>query len=72
MSNPSPARYRTTNWSSYNAALMKRGSLLIWLEEMIWLAPHERGGSVCLNSFLLAVKWIPALVTPPPGLVSAG
>lgn len=24
-------RYRTTNWSSYNASLRKRGSLLIWL-----------------------------------------
>jgi hypothetical protein len=42
MSKPSPARYRTTNWSSYNAALRKRGSLLIWLDkEMAWLAPHE-------------------------------
>mgnify|MGYP003673075199 CR=1 FL=1 len=40
MTKPSPARYRTTNWSSYNAALRKRGSLLIWLDkEMTWLAP---------------------------------
>ena len=28
MSKPSPARYRTTNWSCYNASLKKRGSLL--------------------------------------------
>ncbi|CUH20517.1 Transposase DDE domain protein [Jannaschia seosinensis] len=42
MSKPVPARYRTTNWSSYNAALRKRGSMLIWMdEEMAWLAPHE-------------------------------
>ncbi|SDL90633.1 Transposase DDE domain-containing protein [Paracoccus chinensis] len=42
MTKPSPARYRTTNWSSYNAALRKRGSLLIWLDRaMSWLAPHE-------------------------------
>ena len=42
MTQPSPARYRTTNWSSYNAALRKRGSLLIWLDRaMSWLAPHE-------------------------------
>ena len=42
MTKPMPARYRTTNWSSYNAALRKRGSLLIWLDrEMTWLAPHE-------------------------------
>jgi hypothetical protein len=33
MSKPTPARYRTTNWSSYTAALRKRGSLLIWLDE---------------------------------------
>ena len=42
MTRPSPARYRTTNWPSYNAALRKRGSLLIWLNrEMAWLAPRE-------------------------------
>lgn len=42
MSKPKPARYRTTNWSAYNAALRKRGSLLIWLDkEMDWYAPHE-------------------------------
>ena len=42
MTKPLPARYRTTNWSSYNAALKKRGSLLIWLDkEMTWHAPHE-------------------------------
>ena len=31
-----------------------------------------RDGSVCLNNFRAAVKWISALVTPPPGLASAG
>jgi len=42
MTKPLPARYRTTNWSSYNAALKNRGSLLIWLDkEMTWHAPHE-------------------------------
>jgi len=42
MSKPKPARYRTTNWSVYNAALRKRGSLLIWLDkEMAWHASHE-------------------------------
>lgn len=42
MTKPSAARYRTTNWSEYNAALRRRGSLLIWLDrEMPWLAPHE-------------------------------
>ena len=42
MSKPSPARYRTTNWSAYNDALRKHGALLIWLDkEMVWHAPHE-------------------------------
>ena len=42
MTTPSPARYRTTNWSSYSQSLRKRGSLLIWLDkEMMWLAPHD-------------------------------
>lgn len=46
MSKPSPARYRTTNWSRYTASLRKRGSLLIWLDkEMTWLAPHGGSGS---------------------------
>lgn len=42
MSEPSPTRYRTTNWSSYTASLCRRGSLLIWLDkDMIWLAPPD-------------------------------
>jgi hypothetical protein len=46
MSKPSPARYRTTNWSSYTASLRKRGSLLIWLDQdMTWLAPHVALGT---------------------------
>ena len=42
MNKPSPARYRTTNWSSYNASLRKRGSLLIWADkDMAWRAPRD-------------------------------
>ena len=42
MSKPTPARYRTTNWSIYNDALRKRGSLMIWLDKKVpWHAPHE-------------------------------
>ncbi|WP_424988056.1 IS5 family transposase [Microbulbifer sp. S227A] len=42
MSKPPPARYRSTNWSSYNASLRKRGSLLIWVDkEMTWLASRD-------------------------------
>ena len=32
-------RYKTTNWSQYNAALKARGSLTVWLQpDMQWLA----------------------------------
>lgn len=34
------ARYKTTNWAAYNAALKARGSLTIWLDkDMLWYAP---------------------------------
>ena len=40
MTKPEAARYRTTNWKSYNSALRRRGSLLIWRDkDMEWLAP---------------------------------
>lgn len=40
MTRPDPTRYRTTNWKSYNEALKRRGSLLIWLDkDMTWFAP---------------------------------
>lgn len=39
MSKLEAARYRTTNWKSYNDALRRRGSLLIWLDkDLAWLA----------------------------------
>ena len=42
MSKSPPARYRTTDWSGYNASLRKRGSLLIRIDEdMTWRAPHD-------------------------------
>jgi len=40
MSSWSPTRYKTTNWSSYNDSLKRRGSLSIWLDpEMVWVPP---------------------------------
>ena len=42
MPKPSPARYRTTNWSDYNASL-RRGALSVWLDpNMVWHA--EKSG----------------------------
>lgn len=40
MSKPPSAKYRTTNWKSYNASLRQRGSLTIWLDKDIaWHGP---------------------------------
>ena len=39
MPKPAAPLYRTTNWSAYNAALKRRGSLEIWFDpEMTWLS----------------------------------
>ena len=32
MNKPTPKIYRTTNWSSYNSALINRGNLSIWFD----------------------------------------
>ena len=63
MSPPCPARYCTTNWPEYNAALCRRGSLLIWLDRgMEWLAgPSGRPGrsetySDAAIQFCLSIK----------------
>jgi len=60
MSKPSPARYRTTNWPGYNAALPKCGSLLIWLDkEMTWLAsPDGRPGRAAVFSDAAIQFWL--------------
>jgi hypothetical protein len=40
---PKKAKYKTTNWGSYNAALKARGSLLVWFDkDMDWLGQVER------------------------------
>lgn len=41
MNEPAPTRCRTTNWKSYNQALKRRGSLLIWRDkDLVWRAPR--------------------------------
>ncbi|BAQ68006.1 transposase, IS4 family protein [Rhodovulum sulfidophilum] len=43
MPKPAPTRYRTTNWSTYNASLRQRGSLSVWFDpDMVWHA--EKSG----------------------------
>ena len=79
MSKPSPARYRTTNWPEYNAALRRRGSLLVWLDrETDWLAsPSGRPGrpetfSDAAIHFCLAIKVLFGLaLRQPVGLVAS-
>ena len=46
MSSWSPTKYKTTNWSSYNDSLKRRGSLSIWFDpEMVWVpSPSLRRG----------------------------
>ena len=72
MSKPAPARYRTTNWPEYNAALRRPGALLVWLDrEMEWSAP-KRGRTgrpqafsdaaiqVCLS--IKVLLWLPPVM----------
>ncbi|OLS53281.1 hypothetical protein BV392_15670 [Rhodovulum sulfidophilum] len=46
MTQPSPARYRANNWSSYNPSLKQRASLDIWFDpDLVWHAkPDGRRG----------------------------
>ena len=40
MSSWAPTKYKTKNWSTYNEALKRRGSLSIWFDpEMVWTPP---------------------------------
>ncbi len=63
MTKPAPAKYKTTNWRDYNAALKVRGSLLIWLDPaMPWYAPasgkpgHQATFSDAAIQFCLSIK----------------
>ena len=56
-------KYRTTNWTAYNASLKARGSLTVWLDkEMQWLAePNGKRGrnqtfSDAAIQFCLSIK----------------
>lgn len=43
MSSWAPTKYKTKNWSTYNEALKRRGSLSIWFDpEMTWTPPPSR------------------------------
>lgn len=46
MNKPTPKTYRTTNWSSYNRALINRGNISIWFDPNTqWYAqPQNKQG----------------------------
>ncbi|PZX16483.1 DDE family transposase [Palleronia aestuarii] len=49
MSEPVPTRYRTLNWSAYDASLRERGSLTVWFDPSTpWHAvpSGKRGGQL--------------------------
>jgi hypothetical protein len=55
------ARYRVTNWPDYEAALIRRGSLTVWLTEeavQAWHAPAtgERGGQLIYSAIARPVS----------------
>ena len=60
------ARYRVTNWPEYDAALVRRGSLTVWLTEeavSAWHAPatgspSQTGGKVVACRF--PERWVAA------------
>jgi Transposase DDE domain len=46
MRKPKKAKYRVRNWGEYNAALVKRGSLTVWLDEEVaksWESQERTG-----------------------------
>ena len=52
------ARYRVTNWPEYDAALVRRGSLTVWLTEeavLAWHAPAtgKRGGQTIYSDIAI-------------------
>ena len=47
-----PTKYKTTNWSAYNEAQRRRGSLTIWFDpDMEWIPPPtgRRGRQRCFS-----------------------
>jgi DDE family transposase len=49
---PLKARYRVTNWPDYNRALVRRGSVTLWLSDEVIRGWRARGGRGCVYSDL--------------------
>ena len=57
----SKAVYRVKNWSSYNRALIARGSLTIWLDDSLWKQWYNQGPSQRGAQFVYSdptIEWI--------------
>ena len=53
--------YRVKNWSSYNRALVARGSLTVWLDDSLWKqwyaqGPPQRGAQFVYSD--QTIEWI--------------
>ena len=53
--------YRVKNWSSYNRALVARGSLTVWLDDSLWKqwyaqGPPQRGAQFVYSD--PTIEWI--------------
>jgi hypothetical protein len=65
------ARYRVTNWPDYDAALVKRGSLTVWMTEeaiVAWQAPStgKRGGQPIYSAIAIETSLALRLVFHQP------
>src|SRR3954452_3375427 len=65
------ARYRVANWPEYDAALVRRGSITVWLTEEVveaWHAPAtgERGGQPVYSAIAIETGLAPRLVFHQP------
>ena len=79
MAKPEAPKYRTKNWSAYNAALKSRGSLLVWFDpEMAWFAGQsgKRGRSDTFSDaaiqFCLMVTRVPQLIRQAIDFIDGG
>ena len=48
--------YRVKNWSSYNRALVARGSLTVWLDDSLWKQWYAQGRPNGVLSLCIRIK----------------
>ncbi len=57
MNKPAPKIYRTTNWSSYNRALINRGNISIWFDPNTQWYAQPQGRQARSKSNLLRYRY---------------